>query len=160
MKCPNCNKSLWLVRNYCPFCKSNITAPARPRAVTVLCGFFIALGGLIYLSLLLGSGVQADFVAPESRGIYQNIILYALPGLYLVLGGCSLLGHNWARWVLAVWLGANAVATVVIGADLKTLIGSALAFIAVAYYLFRPQARPFFEGKGTIATSSGESAGR
>jgi hypothetical protein len=81
-----------------------------------------------------------------------------LPVLYLVLGGCTLVGHNWARWVLVVLLGVNAVRTAASCPDLKTVFGTVLLFVVAAYYLFRRQARAFFRDKDTVVANPGAKA--
>jgi len=161
MKCPNCHKSLWFVRSFCPFCKTDINAPPRPKAVTVVSWFFIVMSCMISLPLLVNPESRAELLRPGARSPWQLLFVLALPVVYLVLGGCTLVGHNWARWVLVVWLGVNAVGAIAVGTDLKTLCGSGLLFIATAYYLFRPQARAFFQDKeGTAVADRGAEAER
>ncbi|MEI2723257.1 MAG: hypothetical protein V9H26_06835 [Verrucomicrobiota bacterium] len=53
MKCPNCKKSLWFVRSFCPFCSTNINVLPRPKSVTVLCWCLIGSGiSLVFLSFV------------------------------------------------------------------------------------------------------------
>jgi len=158
MKCPNCHKSLWFVRSFCPFCKTNINAPPRPKAVTVVSWFFIVISCTILLQQLVNAEFRAEFLRPGARTPWQLLFVLALPMVYLVLGGCTLVGHNWARWVLVVWLGVNAVSAIAVGADLKALCVGLLMFIATAYYLFRPQARAFFQDQGTVVANPGAEA--
>jgi hypothetical protein len=158
MKCPNCNKSLWFVRHFCPFCKTHINAPPRPKSVTVLCGFFIVMGGLLALQLLMDAVFRSEFSSAESRHTPRGMLLYALPAFYLVVGGFTLAGQNWARWALVVWLGLNAAGAATLATDPKLICGSILLLIASAYYLFRPQARAFFRGEGVVALGPGASA--
>jgi hypothetical protein len=155
MKCPNCNKSLWFVRSFCPFCKTNITAPPRPTSVTVLGWILVGSSILMLFTLLvLGERVYLDKLGPLSP--LQQVWFCTGPLLCIVFGGCTLLGHNWARWLLVLWLGVNALVTVILGMaggnpDLRLLFGRLLLFVAATYYLFRPQARQFFRGEGGIA---------
>jgi hypothetical protein len=146
------------VRSFCPFCKTNIHAPPRPKSVTVLCWFFMVIGCFILLLLLANPQFRAQFLKPGSNTRMQYISPLVLPVLYLVLGGCTLVGHNWARWVLVVLLGVNAVRTAASCPDLKTVFVTVLLFVVAAYYLFRPLARPYFRGEASIATPPIETA--
>jgi hypothetical protein len=158
MKCPNCKKSLWFVRSFCPFCKTNIHAPPRPKSVTVLCWFFMVMSCATPLLLLVSPEFRTEVLRAGSRTLLQYIFPLVLPMLYLVLGGCTLVGHNWARWVLVVLLGVNAVRTAASCPDLKTVFVTVLLFVVAAYYLFRPLARPYFRGEASIATPPIETA--
>jgi hypothetical protein len=61
----------------------------------------------------------------------------------LVGGGFLLRGHNWARWLLAVWMLFHVAISV---GQTGKLIAHALIFGFLAFWLFRPGARLYFAG--------------
>ena len=115
MTCPGCGNSLWFVRTYCPFCKVNISAPARPRSVAVISWIYILGGGWILLALTVFSTPDSRRVLAEawSQHPFATLWLCGVPPVGLFCGFFMLRGMNWARWVLVVWFGENVMAKVV-----------------------------------------------
>ena len=156
MKCPHCGKSLWFLRSFCPFCKTNITAPPRPKSVTVVGRVFLILSCGALLMLAFSPPEEREFLARlRSNHPLQWVGRFIVPAVSLLSAGCVLLGHNWARWVLTANLGFNFLFSAAFLANLQNLVhspltiimGKLLAFLVVGYYLFRPQARAFFSGQ-------------
>jgi len=166
MRCPNCGRSLWFVRTFCPFCKTKIIAPARPKSVTVVGWMFIVLGcGLLfYIMALLPPNEQEYLAQLRSRHPVQAIFFYASPVLSLLGAAFVLLGQNWARWLLVGYLGLNVAVSVSFGPALHSPNGSVrfltisrgLVFVIVGYFLFRPQTKSFFLGVGTKEQTQSE----
>lgn len=154
MKCPNCKKSLWFVRSFCPFCSTNINAPPRPKSVTVLCWCLIGSGiSLVFLSFV-DTELQSYLERLGSVHPAQRVFFFVGPVLCLVLGGFTLFGHNWARWSLVTWLGVNVLISVVNQSAMHLIFLRVLLAAATAYYLLRPQSRAFFRSEGTAITST------
>jgi len=157
MKCPNCQKSLWFLRTFCPFCNTSISSAPRPKSVTVVCWVFIALSCIGLLR------VGAGALVPEFRQYYSQLkaahpiqyaSLFAFPILIGVSSAFALLGHNWARWLLLGCLGC-----LVVGSawpwNLRAEMVDLLWFVVAGFYLFRPRTKAFFTGPGPIAGTSG-----
>ena len=142
MNCPNCGKSLWFVRMACPFCQAQIKAPARPKSVTVTCVIILVLCGLGFLASL---GNQA-MVPDRTHHPIRFALFYGGIGVAFLSGTFAFLGHNWARWLLIVWLAYNVAVGILVQASLMFILLRAFVLAATGYYLFRPQAKLFFSG--------------
>ena len=168
MKCPSCGKSLWFVRTFCPFCKTTISAPARPRPVTIISWFAIVFGGVVFLvSLFLAKSPDGQRVISDYRS--QHPFLYARilagPLVALACGTFMLRGANWARWLFALLFGYNVISNIAYSSSRSLgpdLLGG-LIFGAAVYHLFRPAATAFFRGRavekpGVPATNGSDSS--
>jgi hypothetical protein len=149
MKCPSCGKSLWFVRELCPFCKRAIPAPPRPRSVTVISWVFILIGGIALLTSMLpklpgGEQQAAEFKAQHP---FLHAFLFFELILAVVCGAGMLRGWNWARWVLVLFFGYNIIGNLIRGPLLSLFPG--LLFGLGVFLLFRPQASAFFRGSST-----------
>jgi hypothetical protein len=153
MKCPNCGKSLWFVRTFCPFCKASINAPSRPQSVKVVCWVFITLNCLALFYVLI-SGKTEPRLPDRSLHPVLYAFCFAGPACNILSGACALFGHNWARWLLVTCLVGNAVGGVILHAGPTFLFGRLLLLGIAGYYLFRPQAKAFFVGKWTTAPNA------
>jgi hypothetical protein len=100
MNCPNCAKNLWFLRTFCPFCKTSIDAPARPKSVTVVCGAMIAISCVA----LLASLSRTSLIPSWSRHPVWRSLFYVGLAVIFLSGASALFGHNWARWLLLVGL--------------------------------------------------------
>jgi hypothetical protein len=158
MKCPNCGKSLWFLRSFCPFCKTKIAAAPRPKSVTVV-------GWVVLVSSFISLFAGVVFLGPEERRYlaqfrahhpFQWAVSHASPVITILCSIGVLLGHNLARCVLLAAIGWNILRGVATGStlhppndvsSLPLLACQALFILVVGYYLFRPQAKPFFLGQ-------------
>jgi hypothetical protein len=107
----------------------------RSLSVTIIGCLFIAAGiiGLAYH--LTEFKIQRPFK--------YEIIWVSLLRLLAILGGVFvLLGRNWARWLLLVWIAFHVILSVF--HSWAELIMHSLLFALVAYLLFRPKASPYF----------------
>ncbi len=79
------------------------------------------------------------------RPFQTDVIWICLVRLVAILGGALLLhGHNWARWLLLVWMAYHVVLSAFHAVGELVVHGVLLAVIA--YFLFRPQASAYFRG--------------
>jgi len=150
MKCPNCGKSLWFARTFCPFCQTAIAAPARPRSVTVIGWLSLVLGLLVLAALFPKSpDAQRNMAQYGSQHPFLFARLWAGPVIALVCGVFMLRGHNWARWLYVVSFGYNVIDNMAHSSLRRLALASipGLLIGAAAYYLFRPAATGFFRGR-------------
>jgi len=108
----------------------------RPLSVTIIGFIFIAAGviGFAYHA--------ADF---KTHRRFAEIVWVCLLRLLAILAGVFLLrGHNWARWLLLVWIAYHVVLSAF--HSRSELIVHSLLFAVVAYLLFRPRASAYFRG--------------
>ncbi len=161
MKCPNCGKSLWLLRDFCVFCKTKLAAPPRPRSVTVISwlGIVLGVGQAYFLWLAAGSEVMANARAQHPIMSYLS---YAYPAVRIICGIAMLRGVNWARWTFVVVLGYAQVNGLISGAlnFSRVQLTGPLLFAIFVYYLFRPAAKAFFVGDVSVAQKLPDGQGK
>jgi hypothetical protein len=119
----------------------------RPRSITVISWIFIAFGGIALLtSLLPPVDAAADQRLTEFRSQhpFQFALIYVSPILAVVCGVFMLRGCNWARWLLVVWFGHNAIGNI-LHSPARFFLPGFLFGVAV-FFLFRPQATAYFRG--------------
>src|SRR5688500_17857795 len=94
--------------NACPRQVLGCAVWSRPLSVTIIGGVFIAVGCIAVFTTLLPLVLPADGSAAVGvvRQRLDEIGHLLIVRVLAILGGAFLLyGHNWARWLLAVWLG-------------------------------------------------------
>jgi tryptophan-rich sensory protein len=110
----------------------------RPVSVTVIGCIFIAAGVIGFVYHL------PEF---KTRSFDYGIVGISVARLVAVVGGAFVLrGHNWARWLLLVWIAFHVVLSAF--HSMSQLVTHALLFAVVAYVLFRPQASAYFRSAG------------
>ena len=105
----------------------------RPLSITIIGWLFIVVGtvGLIYHARELRLSLDYD------------LVLACLIRLVAIVGGLFLLrGHNWARWVLILWLLYHVVLSVF--HSLSQLAFHAVFLVVIGYFLFRPNTSKYF----------------
>jgi hypothetical protein len=149
MLCPNCGKSLWFVRSFCPFCKTGILAPRRPKSITIISWLAIVAGGGSALVLL--SPAAREVMAATST--LAHLLTFASIGLQTLSGLVMLRGFNWGRWAFIVTNGYNQLSRLAAGHwNPSPVVIVGLLLVATAcYYLFRPAANAFFSGAASPA---------
>jgi hypothetical protein len=109
----------------------------RPLSVTVIGCIFIAAG-------IIGFAYHVTELK-ALRPFPYEIVWGSSVRLLAILGGVFVLRrHNWARWLLLVWIAFHVILSAF--HSLPELIVHALLFAVVAYVLFRPQASAYFRG--------------
>lgn len=149
MICPNCGKSHWFFRGFCPFCKSQFPAPPRPKSVTVISWLAIisSIGQAFVVLTPTGREIMAQ-ISPLSR-----FLTFASITLLFISGVVMFRGTNWARWAFVVTVAYIQIGKVFSG-QLITSLASILGLVLVAtayFYLFRPGANAFFSGTASQA---------
>jgi hypothetical protein len=118
----------------------------RPLSITLISWLFmifgsIALvGGLLPLSGMDSAQVVADF--KKHWMVHLSHLAALVSGLFM------LRGHNWARWLLVVWI----VFHIVIGAlhGWVPLLTHVAIFSVILFFLFRCKASEYFTGAATV----------
>ena len=113
---------------------------ARPLSVTIISWVFVLLGSISLVSGLLPlAGANAAQLLAE----FKTHWMVQLSHLAALVGGLFMLrGHNWARWLLVVWM----VFHVVIGAlhGWIPLLTHVVIFSSILFFLFRRNASEYF----------------
>jgi hypothetical protein len=84
--------------------------------------------------------------------------MFLRPVFLAILALFTLLGHNWARWLLVGFLAWRVAFSNWHLRPAQIALGFVLAF-TFAYYLFRPSANPFFRGADTKGASNAHTQG-
>jgi hypothetical protein len=107
----------------------------RPLSVTIIGCLFIVAGAI---------GFAYHFTEFKAQNPFENgVLLILLVRFIAIIGGVFLLyGHDWARWLLLVWIAYH----VILSAFHTTfeLIVHSLLFVVIAYFLFRPPVSAYF----------------
>lgn len=143
MKCPNCGKSLWFLRDFCVFCKSKLVSPPRPTSVTVIGWLAVVIGFGQMWVLYLARHMLNYAEHPPSF-----FIGFINPGLIVVSGLFLMRGMNWARWVLVIILAYNQISQIL---KQRPNFIAVIILAAFGYFLFRPAANAFFSGSATVS---------
>ena len=107
----------------------------RPLSVTAIGCLFIAAGVIGFAYHVTELKIQRPF----EYGML-GILLIRLLALF---GGVFLLrGHNWARWLLLIWIASHVILSAFHG--LSEMVAHAVLFAIVVYVLFRPRASVYF----------------
>ena len=113
---------------------------ARPLSITIIAWLFMIFGSIALLSglLPLAGANKAQLIAEFKQHwmVHLSRVVQIVCGLYM------LRGHNWARWLLVVWMGYHIVLSV-LHSPLQLFVHS-LLFAVILYFLFRPQASAYF----------------
>src|ERR1700674_3762000 len=104
----------------------------RPLQVTITGCLFIVAGlvGLVYHL--------------SERPLDHWIVLISMIRIIAVVGGVFLLlGHNWARWLVLIWLAFHVVVSAF--HSLSECLAHVALLIIVGYVLLRPPASKYFQ---------------
>lgn len=112
----------------------------RPLPVTIISWIFIAVGGAALLTSLISEA--ASRIQSGHPLIFWLTLFIQILGI--ISGVFMLYGFNWARWLLACWLGYHIIISA-LHSPLEVLVHS-LLFAVVLYFIFRPQATAYFLG--------------
>ena len=108
----------------------------RPRSITIISWFFIIFGSIALLSGVL-----------PFRDLMSHWYVHLSRILMIVAGIFMLKGHNWARWLLVLWIAFH----IVISALHSTLVllMHVVIFSVILYFVFRRQSSAYFLAAST-----------
>jgi hypothetical protein len=118
---------------------------ARPLSITIISWLFMIFGSIALLSGLLPlTGANTAQLIAEFKShwmVYLSHLAAIVSGLFM------LRGHNWARWLLVLWI----VFHIVVGAlhGWLPLLTHMLIFSVILFFLFRRNASEYFSGDAT-----------
>jgi len=118
----------------------------RPRPITVLAWAFVAVGaaGLLKDWWPLLTPAAAQQVAKLKADGLADLGPAWTSRLVAIIGGVWLLrGHNWARWLLVVWM----VFHIALSAfhSWEELLTHCAIFLPILYFLFRGSSDLYFQ---------------
>ena len=113
-------------------CVSFIGVEKRPASIIVIGILFILLGTITLVHALMELINTTD----RLTDLKSHWMIY-LSAIAAIVGGAFLLkGHNWARWLLVLWMAFH----IVVGAlhGLGPLLTHVVIFSVILFFLFRP----------------------
>jgi hypothetical protein len=120
----------------------------RPRSIIVIGFFFILVGALTLMNATF------EFINTTDRltDLKTHWMIY-VSAFAAIAGGAFLFrGHNWARWLLVLWMAFH----IVVGAlhGIVPLLTHVLIFSVILFFLFRRSASAYLSSqKGTQVVS-------
>lgn len=107
----------------------------RPQSVTVISWLFLVTG-------IVGTAYHATEF--KAGGPFQYDVLWVclVRLLAIVCGVFMLRGHNWARWLLVLWIAFHVILSGL--HSTSKLVVHSLLMAVVTYFLFRSRASAYF----------------
>ena len=115
----------------------------RPRSITIISWLFIIFGTIALLSGLLPLGELTN--AQRVADFKSHWMVHLSRILAVVSGVFMLYGHNWARWLLVVWIAFHIVLSGL--HSMLQLLMHVLIFSVILYFIFRRQASIYFNAR-------------
>jgi len=107
----------------------------RPHTVTVIGCIFLVAG-------VIGLAYHITELNPQ-RPFESDAIWVLLVRLLAIVGGLFLLrGHDWARWLLLIWMAYHVILSAF--HSMFELLMHTLLFAVIAYFFFRPHVSAYF----------------
>lgn len=106
----------------------------RPLPVTIIACLYIAVGAIGFV------GHFGDLRTGRMDGfeIESVEVLAVVSGVFLWRG------QNWARWLVVFWMAFHVAISV---PDAVKVVVHSVFLAAIAWFLFRPEARQYFRGE-------------
>ena len=101
----------------------------RPVSVLVIAMLYIGVGAIGFIAH------WHDLRHPDGIAIEVTELVGLLAGIFM------LLGHNWARWLAVAWMAFHVAISF---PEMSKLAVHSLFLAAIAWLLFRPDARAWF----------------
>ena len=112
----------------------------RPLSITIISWLFIIFGSIALLQGLLPFGDIT--VAQRIAELNGHWMVHLSRILQIVAGVFMLYGHNWARWLVVVWIAFHIVISA-LHSTLQLFLHVAI-FSVILFFLFRKQASTYF----------------
>ena len=103
----------------------------RPRSITIISWLFIIFGSIALLSGVL-----------PFRDLMSHWYVHLSRLLMIVAGVFMLKGHNWARWLLVLWIAFHIVMSAL--HSILFLLMHVVIFSVILYFVFRRESSFYF----------------
>jgi len=103
----------------------------RPRSITIVSWLFIIFGSIALLSGVL-----------PFRDLVSHWYIHLSRILMIVAGVFMLKGHNWARWLLVLWIAFHIIISAL--HSVLFLLMHVVIFSVILYFVFRRQSSFYF----------------
>jgi hypothetical protein len=121
----------------------------RPISVTIIATLYLMVG-------TVGFAVHGREALARHAFQYDDALIALTELIAIVCGVFLLQGRNWARWLALAWIAFHLIFSFF---DSPQFFGSlekeavhSLFLVVIAYFLFRPDARTYFQHLDEIGT--------
>jgi hypothetical protein len=103
----------------------------RPRSITIISWLFIIFGSIALLSGVL-----------PFHDLMSHWYVHLSRMLMIVAGVFMLKGHNWARWLIVLWIAFHIIISAL--HSIPVLLMHVVIFSVILYFVFRRQSSAYF----------------
>jgi hypothetical protein len=108
----------------------------RPISITIVASLYLLVG-------IVGFAVHGKEILARHAFQYDDALIELTELIAILCGVFMLQGRNWARWLALAWIAFHVVFSLFNSLQKGAIHGVFLALIA--YFLFRPDARTYFQ---------------
>ena len=120
-----------------------VNATKRPVSVTIIAFIYVTAGAVGFAYHL--------YPVISGYGFHRDDLLIEIIRVAAIVGGAFMLrGHNWARWLVLAWIGFHF--SISFFDSLQKVAVHGLIFVLTAYFLFRPEAKAYFQRPDQMGT--------
>jgi len=120
-----------------------VNATKRPVSVSIIAIIYITVGAIGFAYHL--------YPVVGGHGFHRDDLLIEIIRVAAIVGGAFMLrGHNWARWLVLAWIGFHF--SISFFDSLQKVAVHGLIFVLTAYFLFRPEAKAYFQRPDQMGT--------
>jgi hypothetical protein len=115
----------------------------RPVSVTIVAALYVMVG-------TVGFAVHGREALARHAFQYDDALIELTELIAILCGVFLLQGRSWARWLTLTWIAAHAAFSFFDSRQRGAV--HALFLVAIAYALFRPDARIYFQHSDEVGT--------
>jgi hypothetical protein len=115
----------------------------RPISITILASVYLMTG-------TVGFAVHFNEILARHAFQYDDALIELTELTAIVCGVFMLQGRNWARWLALAWIAFHAAFSLFDSLQKGAVHG--LFLVLIAYFLFRPDARTYFQHPEEMGT--------
>ncbi len=120
-----------------------VNATKRPVSVSIIAFIYVTVGAVGFAYHL--------YPVVGGHGFHRDDLLIEIIRVAAIVGGAFMLrGHNWARWLVLAWIGFHF--SISFFDSLQKVAVHGLIFVLTAYFLFRPEAKAYFQRPDQMGT--------
>lgn len=123
----------------------------RPTSITIISWILIVISvlNLGTSTVNINNPMVRELMAKTPLPIpVQFAMLYIGLAVTLLCGIAMLGGHNWGRWLYAIWSVIGMIVGFATSPMKAMMVPSLLVFLIIAFFLFRPNATLYFTQSG------------
>jgi hypothetical protein len=115
----------------------------RPISITILASLYLMVG-------TVGFAFHFSEILTRHAFQYEDALIELTELVAIVCGVFLLQGRNWARWLALAWIAFHVAISFF--DSLQKVAVHGLFLVLIAYFLFRPDARTYFQHPEKMST--------